>query len=85
MSTLYPHWLDSGVVRAAKGFTGAIAAEEKGSLFEGWTAQLLKAYQSYRGLFDEMCYWSPLQAHGLEVGFLPRAAVRAATVSLASP
>jgi predicted AAA+ superfamily ATPase len=47
--------------------------EESGALFEGWAAQILHAYQSYRRLFHEMHYWSPSQARGTEVDFLIRA------------
>ncbi len=64
------YWLDSGVARAAKGVLGQVAPEEKGSLFEGWVAQLLRAYQVHRGLFEEMYYWSPAQARTTEIDFL---------------
>jgi predicted AAA+ superfamily ATPase len=70
------YWVDPGIVRAAKGHLGPVAAEERGALFEGWVAQTLRAYQSYRDAFDEMYYWSPLQARGLEVDFLVRAGKR---------
>lgn len=64
------YWLDSGVVRAAKGQLGKLAEEEKGAVFEGWVAQLLRAYQSYRHLFDDMYYWAPVQSKKVEVDFL---------------
>jgi predicted AAA+ superfamily ATPase len=64
------YWLDSGVARAAKGHVGQITAEEQGTLFEGWVAQILRAYQSYRNLFDEMYYWAPVQARSTEVDFV---------------
>lgn len=64
------YWVDSGIVRAAKGQFGAVAPEEQGALFEGWVAQTLSAYQSYRKVFDEMFYWAPLAAKGIEVDFL---------------
>ncbi|MGH7804747.1 MAG: ATP-binding protein, partial [Candidatus Binatia bacterium] len=66
------YWVDSGIVRAAKGHVGAVAEEERGALFEGWVAQTLRAYQGYRKAFDEMFYWAPLQARGIEVDFLLR-------------
>ena len=64
------YWLDNGVARAARGDFGEPAAEERGALFEAWVAQMLRAYQSYRGLFDEMHYWAPAEAKGIEVDFL---------------
>lgn len=67
------YWVDPGIVRAAKGQLGAVAEEERGALFEGWIAQTLRAYQSYRKIFDEMSYWAPLEARGIEVDFLLRA------------
>ncbi|MGH7823324.1 MAG: ATP-binding protein [Candidatus Binatia bacterium] len=66
------YWVDPGIVRAAKGQLGAVAEEERGALFEGWVAQTLRAYQSYRKAFDEMFYWAPLDARGIEVDFLLR-------------
>ncbi len=67
------YWVDPGIVRAAKGHVGPVGEEERGALFEGWVAQTLRAYRSYRRAFDEMYYWSPLEARGLEVDFLVRA------------
>ena len=64
------YWLDPGVARAAKGHTGHVTAEERGTLFEGWVAQVLRGYQSYRSLFDEMYYWAPAQARATEVDFI---------------
>ncbi len=66
------YWVDPGIVRAAKGQLAAVAQEERGALFEGWVAQTLRAYQGYRKAFEEMFYWSPLQARGIEVDFLLR-------------
>lgn len=66
-------WVDPGLARAAKGDFGPISAEERGSLFEGWIAQTLRSYQGYFGDWDEMFYWSPTEAKGVEVDFLLRA------------
>jgi predicted AAA+ superfamily ATPase len=66
------YWLDSGVQRAAKGHLSVPSPDERGHLLEGWVAQLLKAYQSYRGLFDELSYWAPVQAKTIEVDFLAK-------------
>ncbi len=65
------YWVDPGLVRAAAGRRGAVGHEERGPLFEGWIASLLRVYGEYRGLFDSMAYWSP---HGsrVEVDFVLR-------------
>lgn len=64
------YWVDAGIVRALKRRLGEVAREEQGSLFEGWVANLLRAYQSLWGLFDEWAYWSPADAKDTEVDFL---------------
>jgi predicted AAA+ superfamily ATPase len=40
-------------------------------LLEGWVHGLLRARQSYEGLYDELVYWAPTQG-GTEVDFLLR-------------
>lgn len=63
-------WLDPGLVRAAKGqLFSALAAEERGHLFEGMVHTTLLAYRDYYRLFDNIYYWAPT-ASGLEVDFL---------------
>lgn len=52
------YWFDSGVVRAIKSQLGPLAIEERGALFEGFIAQTLRAYKSYRKLFDSWSYWA---------------------------
>jgi predicted AAA+ superfamily ATPase len=64
------YWIDPGLVRAVKNHSGPIAQEERGSLFEGWIASLLYAYQTYRKLFDTWSYWCPTESEQLEVDFL---------------
>jgi predicted AAA+ superfamily ATPase len=64
------YWIDPGVARAARRRTGSLVEEERGSLFEGWVASTLKAYGSYRKLFDEWNYWAPTESDDLEVDFL---------------
>jgi len=64
------YWCDPGIVRAMKRSTGGIAPEERGVLFEGLVAQLLRAYKDYRGLCDEMYYWAPSGRSETEVDFL---------------
>ena len=64
------YWCDPGIVRAMKHSTGSIAPEERGVLFEGLVAQLLRAYKDYRGICDEMYYWAPSGRSATEVDFL---------------
>lgn len=53
------YWCDSGLVRAAKKQLEGLAIEEKGSLFEGFIAQTLKAYRELGRLeCDQISYWS---------------------------
>ena len=66
------YWVDPGIARAAKGEFGAVAAEERGPLFEGWVAQTLRSHQAYFGDWDDMHYWAPTEAKGIEVDFLLR-------------
>jgi predicted AAA+ superfamily ATPase len=66
------YWVDAGLVRAAKDQRGTLAVEERGPLFEGLVANCLRAWNDYRGLYDELSYWSPTESHGLEVDFLLR-------------
>lgn len=51
---------------------GPVAAEERGHLFEGWIASVLRAYSDYGNLFDEWFYWAPGKGSGVEVDFLLR-------------
>jgi predicted AAA+ superfamily ATPase len=48
----------------------SFSPEERGALFEGIVATLLKAYKDYYDLFDEFSYWSPASSHMTEVDFL---------------
>ena len=65
------YWFDSGVVRAVRREFHAPTDVERGALFEGWVALLLKAYgESGSGLglrWDELYYWASTDA---EVDFL---------------
>jgi predicted AAA+ superfamily ATPase len=63
------YWCDAGIVRAMKRVSGGIAPEERGALFEGMVAQLLRAYKDYRGVCDEMYYWASGRSD-TEVDFL---------------
>jgi len=64
------YWCDPGVVRAMKRSSGAVTQEERGPLFEGMVAQLLRAYKDYRGICDEITYWAPSAGTKTEVDFL---------------
>jgi predicted AAA+ superfamily ATPase len=66
------YWADAGVVRATKRRSGPLAAEERGALFEGWVANLLRAYRDYRGLYEEWWYWASGRGASVEVDFLLR-------------
>lgn len=66
------YWFDSGVVRAIKKQLDPVSNEEKGSLFEGWVANLFRAYASYRELYDDWFYWSSGESKRQEVDFLLR-------------
>ena len=50
--------------------SGVLAPEERGALFEGMVAQLLRAYRDYRGIMEEMYYWAPSAGSRTEVDFL---------------
>ncbi|MDA8180483.1 MAG: ATP-binding protein [Desulfobacteria bacterium] len=66
------YWADSGIPRAMKRQLGPVAAEERGHLFEGWIASVLRAYRDYGNLFDEWFYWAAGKGSGVEVDFLLR-------------
>ena len=61
---------DPGVVRAIKNQFGQVSMEEKGPLFEGWIANMLRFYGEHNDLFDELYYWSPAELKNTEVDFL---------------
>jgi predicted AAA+ superfamily ATPase len=52
------YWCDPGLVRAMKRSAGPVLPEEKGALFEGLVAQLIRAYRDYAGICDDISYWS---------------------------
>jgi predicted AAA+ superfamily ATPase len=66
------YWVDPGLPRAVKHQLGAPEVEERGHLFEGWVASVLRAYRDYQGLFDEWGYWAPGKGASLEVDFVLR-------------
>ncbi len=64
------YWCDPGIVRAMKRVSGSPAPEERGALFEGLVAQLIRAYGDYRNLCDEFFYWGIAGQRQTEVDFL---------------
>jgi len=64
------YWCDPGIVRAMKRTSGGVAPEERGALFEGLVAQLLRAYKDYHGICDELYYWAPAGKSETDVDFL---------------
>jgi predicted AAA+ superfamily ATPase len=64
------YWLDSGVARASRKQFHPPSPEERGSLFEGLIAQLLRAHNALGPtLYDELYYWA-VGKTALEVDFL---------------
>jgi uncharacterized protein len=78
------YWADPGIVRAAKQQLGPVAVEEKGALFEGFVAMLLKATDDYRGLYDQLSYWAPTEGPQAEVDFLLRRGKRFIAIEVKS-
>ncbi len=66
------YWVDAGIVRALRRHLAAPTLEERGPLFEGWVANLLRIHNDYAELFDEWYYWAPAEAARTEVDFLLR-------------
>lgn len=64
------YWCDPGIVRAMKRLTGTPAPEERGALFEGMVAQLIRAYKDYRCICEDMYCWAPSGRSTTEVDFL---------------
>jgi uncharacterized protein len=66
------YWVDPGLVRAVLARGGGMESVSSGALFEGWIAQLLRVYRDYRKAFDDVAYWAPAEAKGVEVDFILR-------------
>lgn len=64
------YWIDPGVVRAIKRQFATVTLEEKGALFEGWIATLLRIYGENREIPDELFYWAPAESRKIEVDFI---------------
>jgi len=79
------YWIDAGVVRSLKGSRGPVVPEERGSLLEGWVANVLRATISYQALSIDLMY---LPSHGSlgEVDFILRQGERLVAIEVkASP
>ena len=64
------YWFDNGVVRAAKGTLAPPSPEERGALFEGFIAMLLRAGKDLKFCeYDAISYWTP-PAGNTEVDFV---------------
>ena len=63
------YFIDSGIVRALKKNLYPLSPEEKGSVFEGWFVNYVRALSEYLGLFDGLYYWSPTSSK-IEVDLL---------------
>lgn len=66
------YWADAGLPRAMKRQLGPPTAEERGPLFEGWVAGLLRSYRDYRDAFEDWGYWAAGKGSGVEVDFVLR-------------
>ena len=62
--------IDPGIARALKGHFGPVSVNEKGFLFEGLIAQILRAYKDYNKLCKDIFYWSSLESKQTEVDFI---------------
>jgi predicted AAA+ superfamily ATPase len=72
------YWVDPGVVRAMRRDRHAPTPAERGALFEGWVASLLRAYGDpdcgVGSRYDELSYWAPSGPGEVEVDFVIRRA-----------
>lgn len=78
------YWVDPGLVRAAGNRPGERHPQERGTLFEGFMANVLRACRDYLGLFDEFYYWASATSKNAEVDFLLRREERFAAVEVKS-
>lgn len=70
------YWVDPGVVRAVRRDRHAPTPVERGSLFEGWVATLLRTYGDpdvgLGARYDDIFYWAPSGPGEVEVDFVLR-------------
>ena len=63
------YWTDPGLARAVKRQLGPVAAEERGTLLEGWVLGLLRAHNEHQPIYDGIGYWSSAES-AAEVDFM---------------
>lgn len=61
------YWVDPGMVRAAKKNLGDVSPEERGALFEGLVAMMLREYTGRTDGFEDVAYWA---SPNVEVDFI---------------
>lgn len=66
------YWVDPGLVRAAKRQLGPVGAEERGPLLEGYVLTMLASHNEVDEVFEDIFYWTPLEARNTEVDFVLR-------------
>lgn len=65
------YWVDTGVVRAAKGVYGSISPEERGGLLETYIFAMIRHEIENNRSYEDVFYWSPTESK-TEVDFLLR-------------
>jgi predicted AAA+ superfamily ATPase len=64
------YWCDAGIAREVTRQRGDVPDRERGVLFEGLVAAVLRAHRDYHDAFDEMSWWAPATAVNTEVDFV---------------
>jgi predicted AAA+ superfamily ATPase len=64
------YWCDAGLARAVAGQRGEVSERERGVLFEGLVATVLRAHRDYHDAFDDIAWWAPSTAIHTEVDFV---------------
>lgn len=61
---------DPGLARAVTRQRGEVGDRERGVLFEGLVASVLRAHRDYHDAFDDVAWWAPATAVTTEVDFV---------------
>jgi uncharacterized protein len=77
------YWVDPGLVRAAKGVSGPVGPEERGSLFESDVYQMIRHEVENSRLYEGVYYWAAAKGPG-EVDFLLQAQNSLAAIEVKS-
>ena len=65
------YFIDPGLARALKHESDyPLPSADRGFLFEGLVAQILRVYKEYRNLCESISYWQPAGSGKVEVDFL---------------